>query len=53
MTKEVHESTLAALRSSINKESALATYLKSFMAKNPDNLIVRETGICLLNNEKN
>ena len=35
MTKEEDESTLAALWSSINKDSALATNLKRFYGKKP------------------
>ena len=35
MTKEEDESTLAAFWGSINKDSALATYLKRFYGKKP------------------
>ena len=38
---------------SINEDSALVTYLKSLLGKKTDNVIVRETGICLLNDENN
>ena len=54
VTKEENESNLTMLWSSINEDSALVTYLKSFLGeKNRCNNIVRETGIWLLNDEQN
>ena len=38
---------------SINEDSALVTYLKSFFGEETDNIIVRETGIWLVNDENN
>ena len=38
---------------SINEDSALVTYLKSFLGEKTDNVIVRETGIWLVNDENN
>ena len=38
---------------SINEDSALVTYLKSFFGEKTDNIIVRETGIWLVNDENN
>ena len=38
---------------SINEDSALVTYLNKFLAKNKDDLILRETGIWLLSDKKN
>ena len=53
VTKEGNESNLAMLWGSINEDSALVTYLKSFLGKKTDNVIVRETGIWLLNDKNN
>ena len=52
-TKEENESNLAMLWGSINEDSALVTYLNKFLAKNKDDLVLRETGILLLSDEKN
>ena len=53
LTKEENESNLAMLWGSINENSALVTYLNTFLAENKDDLVLRETSIWLLSDEKN
>ena len=38
---------------SINENSAIVTYLNKFLAENKDDLVLRETGIWLLSDDKN
>ena len=38
---------------SINQNSAIVTYLNKFLAENKDDLVLRETGIWLLSDDKN
>ena len=52
-TKEENESNLAMLWGSINENSAIVTYLNKFLAENKDDLVLRETGIWLLSDDKN
>ena len=52
-TKEENESNMAMLWGSINEDSALVTYLNNFLAKNKDDLVLRETGIWFLSDKKN
>ena len=51
-TKEESESNMAMLWGSINEDSALVTYLKKCLAKNKDNLVLRETGIWFLSDDR-
>lgn len=53
MPKQANETNLAMLWGSINEDSALVPYLKSFLTKSKDDYIVRETGIWFLNDENN